>query len=138
MHCPDCGYEVDDTAVFCPQCRFQFRETDDTSGNDDTPFQDTPGHDVEIDESIFEQIPNALSGKELVQMEVQLTAPTLLVVLIISLFMFTVIATIPFTPLTVGGLKFGVTGIVCLLCGLMAGMVFFIICRRSLLRFRYQ
>ena len=24
MHCPDCGYEVDDLAVFCPQCRHHF------------------------------------------------------------------------------------------------------------------
>jgi|WetSurMetagenome_2_1015567.scaffolds.fasta_scaffold16377_2 hypothetical protein len=26
MHCPDCGYEADDLAVFCPQCRHHFPE----------------------------------------------------------------------------------------------------------------
>jgi hypothetical protein len=72
------------------------------------------------------------------QLEVQLKAPTVLVVLIISLFMYTVISTIPFIPITVAGLHFGVTGIVCLACGLFTGIIFFFLARRSLAKFRYR
>jgi len=138
MQCPDCGYEVDDTAVFCPQCRFQFRETHDTPVVPDKAIFDTTVHDGEIDEGIFEQTQNAFSDKEIKQLEIQLIAPTVLVVLIISLFMYTVISTIPFIPITVAGLYFGVTGIVCLACGLFTGIIFFFLARRSLAKFRYR
>lgn len=138
MQCPDCGYEVDVSAVFCPQCRFQFRETDDTPVVPDKTFFDTTVHEGKTDESIFEQTPKAFSDKELRQLEVQLLAPTVLVVLIISLFTYTVISTIPFTPIIIAGLNFGVTGIVCLACGLVAGMVFSVITRMGLKKFRYR
>jgi hypothetical protein len=138
MQCPDCGYEVEDTAVFCPQCRFQFRDTDDRPVVPGTTIPDTTVHYGKIDESIFEQTPNAFSDKELTQLKVQLLAPTVLVVLIISLFTYTVISTIPFTPIIIAGLNFGVTGIVCLACGLVAGMVFYVITRRGLKKFRYR
>ncbi|MDD1683521.1 MAG: zinc-ribbon domain-containing protein [Methanoregula sp.] len=137
MQCPDCGYEVDDTAVFCPHCRFQFRDTDDRPVVPGTPV-DTPVHDVRIDESIFEQTPQTFSDRELKQLEVQLLAPAVLIVLIISLFTYTVISTVPFIPITLAGLNFGVIGIICLVCGLVAGMVFFILARRSLRKFRYR
>jgi hypothetical protein len=138
MQCPDCGYEVEDTAVFCPRCRFQFRETDDSPGFPDTPVPDTPLHDGETDESIFDRKPKRFSDKELMQLKVQLMVPTVLVVLIISLFTYTVISTVPFSPVALAGLSFGVTGIICLACGLLAGIVFFFLARRSLAKFRYR
>jgi hypothetical protein len=138
MQCPDCGYEVEDTAVFCPQCRFQFRETDDTPVFPETTVPDTPVHGVEIDGSIFEQTPTGFSDKELRMLGVQMMAPAVLVVLIISLFTYTVISTVPFSPITLAGLSFGVTGIICLACGLLAGIVFFVLARRSLAKFRYR
>ena len=138
MQCPDCGYEVEDIAVFCPQCRFQFRETDDSPVFPDTTIPDTPVHDEEIDESIFEQTPRGFSDKELMQLKVQLMAPTVLVVLTISLFSYTVISTVPFNPITLAGLSFGVSGIICLACGLLAGMVFFFLARLLLAKFRYR
>jgi hypothetical protein len=138
MQCPDCGYEVDDTAVFCPQCRFRFREIDDTQAFPDTTVPDIPVHEGETGESIFKQAPKAFSDKELMQLKVQLMAPTVLVVLIISLFTYTVISTVPFIPITLAGLSFGVTGIICLACGLLAGIVFFLLARLSLAKFRYR
>jgi hypothetical protein len=138
MQCPDCGYEVDNSAVFCPQCRFQFRDTDNRPAVPGTTFPDTPVHDVGIDESIFEQTPQAFSDKELRQLEVQLLAPAVLIVLIISLFTYAVISTVPFIPITLAGLNFGVTGIICLAFGLFAGIVFFFLVRRSLKKFRYR
>ena len=138
MQCPDCGYEVNDTAVFCPRCRFQFRETSDTPVVPAATIPDTPVPDAIIDESIFEETQKAFSDKELRMLEVQLVQPAILVVLVISLFMYTVISTVPFVPITVAGLNFGVTGIICLAGGLAAGMVFFILARKSLAKFRYR
>jgi hypothetical protein len=136
MQCPDCGYEVDDSVIFCPQCRFQFRKTDTLPVGLDTTIPDTPVHDATSGESFFEETQKAFSGKELRMLEVQLLQPAVLVVLVISLFMYTVISTVSFIPITVAGQTFGMTGIVCLATGLVAGMVFFILARRSLAKFR--
>ena len=137
MQCPDCGYEVDNAAVFCPQCRFQFQETEDAPFPD-TTIPDTPVHDREMDESIFEESQKTFSDKELRMLEVQLMQPAVLVVLVISLVTYTLIGTIPFIPLTIAGLTFGITGILCLACGILAGMVFFFFSRRSLVKFTYR
>jgi len=137
MQCPDCGYEVDNAAVFCPQCRFQFQETDDAPFPDPT-IPDTPVHDREMDESIFEERQKTFSDKELRMLEVQLMQPAVLVVLVIALITYTLIGTIPFIPLTIAGLNFGITGILCLACGILAGIVFFFFFRRSLLKFTYR
>lgn len=138
MQCPDCGYKVDDTAIFCPQCRFRFRDSADEPAAAGDTVMDVRERGVLSEDSIFEETLSGFSDKELMQLEVQLIAPTVLIVLIIPLFTYTVISTIPFTPITVAGLKFGVTGIICLACGLVAGMVFFVIVRRSLRKFRYR
>jgi len=138
MQCPDCGYEVNDTVLFCPRCRFRFRETSNKPVVPDITIPDTPVHDAVIDESILNKTQKAFPDKELRMLEVQLLQPAILVVLVISLFVYTVISTVPFVPITVAGLSFGVTGILCLACGLGAGMIFFVIARRSLAKFRYR
>jgi hypothetical protein len=138
MQCPDCGYEADDAAVFCPQCRFQFREgTGGPAIATDTVIG-LPGRGVVVDESIFEDPQKGFSEKELRLLEVQLIQPAVLVVLLISLFSYTVISTVPFIPVTIAGLSLGMTGVICLACGLVAGTVFFVIARRSLVKFRYR
>jgi hypothetical protein len=137
MQCPDCGYEVDNAAVFCPQCRFQFQETDNAPFPD-TTIPDTTVHDREMDESIFEERQTMFSDKELRMLEVQLMQPAVLVVLVITLVTYTLIGTIPFIPLPIAGLNFGITGILCLTCGILAGIVFFFFSRRSLVKFRYR
>jgi hypothetical protein len=138
MQCPGCGYEADDAAVFCPQCRFQFREGADGPVVVTDTVIDLPERGVVDDESIFEEPQRGFSDKELRLCEVHLIQPALLVVIIISFFTYTVISTVPFIPLTVAGLSFGVTGILCLACGLFTGIVFFFLARRSLLKFRYR
>jgi uncharacterized membrane protein YvbJ len=141
MQCPYCGYEVDDAAVFCPQCRFQFRDVAEEEGNARDRFIKISNRGVTIDESIFEETKKTRKGftkKELRELRVQLVSPAVLVVLIISLFVYTVISSIPIPPVTVAGLSFGVTGILCLACGLLAGMVFFAVTQWSLQNFRYR
>lgn len=132
MQCPGCGYEVDDTAIFCPQCRFQFRKTDTL------PVVDTPADNAKSDESFFEETQKAFSGKELRMLEVQLLQPAILVVLVISLCLYTVISTVPLIPITVAGQSYGMAGILCLACGLVTGILFFVFARSSLRKFRYR
>jgi hypothetical protein len=132
MQCPDCGYEVDDTAIFCPQCRFQFRKTDTL------PVVDTPANNAKSDESFFEETQKAFSGKELRMLEVQLLQPAILVVFVISLCLYTVISTVPLIPITVAGQSYGMAGILCFACGLVTGILFFVFARSSLRKFRYR
>jgi hypothetical protein len=138
MQCPDCGYDADDAAIFCPQCRFQFRDSNHEPAVDTAPFIDPPERGIVADESIFEEPVRGLPARELRLAEVQLLTPAILVVLTISLVTYTVVSTVPFIPLTLAGLTFGVTGILCLACGIAAGMVFFYLSRRSLAGFRYR
>jgi hypothetical protein len=143
MQCPDCGYDADDAAIFCPQCRFQFRDVIEEPIQDTGTVIDMPDRGVIADESILEETQSfatqkAFTDKELRQLEVQLLQPAVLVVLIIALVSYTVLSAVPFIPLTIAGLNFGVTGIICLACGLFFGIVFFFITRRSLLKFRFR
>lgn len=142
MYCPDCGYETDDAVIFCPQCRFQFREA---PGEPVPPDKGTglPGRSITEEESLFE-VPRseaglkAFTGKELRQMEVQLLQPAVLVVLVIALSSYTVLSAVPFIPVTIAGISLGVTGIVCLVSGLVAGIIFFFLARVWLRKFRYR
>lgn len=138
MQCPDCGNEVDDTTVFCPHCRFQFRETEEAPFVPYTAIPEMPARGQKAQERIVQETKKRFSVKELRKLEVQLMQPAFLVVLIISLFTYTVISTVPFIPITLAGLNFGVTGIISLVCGLLVGMVFFFVSRRSLSKFRYR
>jgi hypothetical protein len=143
MQCPGCGYEADDEAFFCPQCRFQFRDVTAGPAATGNTVTDLPERDVITtesiaEESIFEERQKAFTAKELRQLEVQLIQPALIIVLIVALFTYTVISTVPFLPVTLAGLNFGVTGLLCLACGLFSGMVFFFLSSRSLTKFRYR
>ncbi len=144
MQCPGCGYEADDAAVFCPQCRFQFRGIAEEPAPPGDTIIDLPERGIIADESVFEEalIPEegskTFTEKELRQMQVQLIQPSVLVVLIIALFSYTILYTVPFIPLSIAGLSFGITGIICLACGVFAGMIFYFLSRRSLAKFRYR
>jgi hypothetical protein len=143
MRCPDCGYEADNAAVFCPQCRFRFRDIIEEPERDSDTIIDLPERGIVADESVFEEShsgerSHAFSDKELRQLEVQLLQPSVLVVLIIALFLYTVISTVPFIPVTFAGVDYGVAGIISLAGGLIMGIVFFLMSRRSLKKFRYQ
>jgi len=138
MHCPSCGYEVEDTVVFCPQCRFQFRDGAGGQVTAGDTGRDEPVYEGIIDDSIFEEASRGFPKKELLRLEIQLMTPAILVVLLISLSVYTVIGAISFIPVTITGLNFGVTGIVCLACGLVAGILFFVRARSSLRKFRYK
>lgn len=147
MQCPGCGYDADDAAVFCPQCRFRFRNAPDEplfeteESEPEAPVEtvmDLPERGFADDDSISQEAEKAFTGKELRLLEVQLIQPAVLIVLVGSLVTYTVIMDIPFIPLTIGRLSFSLAGIVCLIAGLAAGITFFFLCRRSLRQFRYR
>ena len=144
MRCPDCGYDADDASNFCPHCRFPFRDIieEEPPLAQDT-FIDLPERGIIADERLIEEArPEerdlALNGKELRQLEVQLLQPSVLIVLIIALFSYTVLYNVPFVPLSLAGLNLGTTGIICLACGIAAGLVFYYIQKRLLRNFRYR
>lgn len=144
MRCPECGYDAEDASNFCPRCRFQFRDIieEEPSSLPDT-FIDLPERGIIADERMIEEARpeerlQALSDKERRQLEVQLLHPSVLVVLIIALFCYTILYTVPFVPLSVAGQSLGITGVICLACGLAAGLVFHYLHKRSLRNFRYR
>jgi hypothetical protein len=138
MQCPDCGYEADDDAVFCPQCRFQFRGGVDAPAGAGRTIIDLPERGMIADEDIYEAPPKRLSKKELRLLEVQLLQPAVLVVLIAGIFVYAVISGVPFIPVAIGGLEFGTAGIISFACGLLSGIVFYFFLKRSLVKFQYR
>jgi len=105
---------------------------------------DLPQRGIIADESDYEE-PRPEEGrlqpfteKELVQLNVQLVQPAVLIVLIIALFSYAVLYTVPFIPLPVAGMSINITGIICLFCGIVAGLVFYFLARRSLRKSRFR
>lgn len=144
MQCPDCGYEVQDTSNFCPHCRFQFRNIieEEPPQAADT-FIDLPERGIISDERVLEEprsgeILRTFSEKELRQLEIQLLQPSVLVVLIVALFTYSVLYSVPFVPLSVAGLNLGFTGVISLASGIIAGLVFHFLMKRSLRNSRYR
>ena len=149
MQCPDCGYDADDAAVFCPQCRYQFRDIieEEPLYTADTLI-DLPERGIITDERVLDEdlppnheIPAAeqrFSAKEIVQLDIQLLQPSMLVVLIVALVAYSVLSAVPFIPLTWDGISFSITGLVCLAAGLFSGLVFFLLVRHSLRSSRYH
>lgn len=144
MRCPDCGYEADDASIFCPQCRFRFRDIIEEPDMAGDTIIDLPQRGIIADERDFEEPRpeerrlQAFTEKELVQLNVQLVQPAVLVVLIIALFLYAVLYTVPFVPLSIAGMSIGITAIIGLFCGVVAGMVFYFLARRSLVKIRYR
>jgi hypothetical protein len=144
MRCPDCGYDADDASNFCPHCRFPFRDIID----DEPPlaagtYIDLPERGIIADETMLEETRageklQAFSDKERRQLEIQLLQPSVLVVLVVALFSYSVLYSVPFVSLSIAGLSLGITGIVCLASGLVAGLVFYSVAKRSIRNFRYR
>jgi hypothetical protein len=145
MRCPDCGYEADNAAIFCPQCRFQFRDIiDEEPAYTADTMIDLPERGIVADESVFEEqqhegerLPQ-FSEKERRQLEVQLIQPSVLVVLVIALFTYTTLYMVPFVPVSIAGMSIGITGILALACGIVAGLVFYLLEKRFLRNFRHR
>lgn len=144
MQCPGCGCEVQDASNFCPHCRFQFRdivEEESLTGAD--TFIDLPERGIIADERVLEEprtgeILRTFSEKELRQLEIQLLQPSVLIVLIVALFTYSVLYSVPFVPLSFAGLNLSFTGVICLASGIVAGLVFHFLMKRSLRNTRYR
>lgn len=137
MQCPDCGYHTDDAAVFCPNCRFQFRES---AGYRDEA--EAPVPDATLKRPVFQNfiadLPKRFSKKEIRLMEVHIFQTAVLVVLVVSLFLYSVFGTVEVIPFIVADLNISMTGAICLAGGLITGLIFFFLAKRSLARFRFR
>jgi len=125
MHCPDCGYEADDRALFCPQCRHHFIENDEPA----------PG-EILAGDPLFEEEPTGFSPKELRHLEVELLQPSLFLALIVSAGLFFLVAQLQSLSISMAGLSIAPGAGIALLTGLAAGLLFYYSARHSLRKFR--
>ena len=124
MHCPDCGYEVDDRAVFCPQCRHHFE-----SGEPDP-------QEILAGDPLFEEEPSGFTPKELRHLEVELLQPSLFLVLIVSAGLYFLVAPLRALSISTAGLSIAPGAGIALLIGIAAGLVFYYFERHALRKFR--
>jgi hypothetical protein len=83
MQCPFCGYDsIADEASFCPQCRYQFREPEQ-----DVTF-DTPPSYTARSKSGRKPSGEKFSKKELVELEVRLLGPAVLLMLALAMVFY--------------------------------------------------
>lgn len=125
MQCPNCAYDVDDDANFCPQCRYWFRDESETE-------------ELQQDDDLFEEKPDIFTKKELKQLEIQLYQPTFLLILLISLGFYIVISPLSLFSITVSGIHIATAGGISVLIGLVTGLLFFCLTRRSLRKSRFN
>jgi hypothetical protein len=125
MHCPDCGYEVDDLAVFCPQCRHHFLEHD---GPDP--------QEVLAGDPLFEQETTGFTPKELRHLEVELLQPSLFLALIVSAGLYFLVTPLQALSISMGGMGIVPGAGIALIAGIVAGLLFFYSARHSLKKFR--
>jgi hypothetical protein len=130
MQCPDCSSEVDDAVVFCPHCRYQFKEMEET-GNDQPFPARTPGSKRPAIEK-----PETFTKKEIKQLEIHLLQPALVLVLTVSLFLYIVTPDMSVFQIMLSGQKLELRGAMCLFVGLLAGIIFFLLYRRGVRKFR--
>jgi hypothetical protein len=125
MQCPDCGYEVDDAVVFCPQCRYQFREA-----------QESGCQEIQTEDPLFEDKPTGFSEKELRQLEVQLLQPALFLVVVVSAGLYLLISPLQLFTIYLSGLSIALGAGLSFLIGIAAGLLFFFLARQSIRKFR--
>jgi hypothetical protein len=121
MECPECGYDVEDGANFCPQCRHAFRETGPAFGSlVPDPAVDSPVHAPGNDE-----IPEGFSGKELRYLKVQLLQPSLFVVAGVAITGYLTVPQVQNYSFEAFGHSFPSGGAMCVLAGIVVGGIFY-------------
>jgi hypothetical protein len=124
MHCPDCGYEVDDLAVFCPQCRHHFE-----SGE--------PGpQEILAGDPLFEEEATGFSAKELRHLEIELLQPSLFLALAISAGLYFLVPPLQLITFSMAGMSIAPGAGIAIIIGLGAGLIFFYNERHALRKFR--
>ena len=126
MECPECGYEVDEAANFCPNCRHQFRDGDDVGF--DRPPEDA-GDAAVLPASAAEYyepgIPEKFSGKELQYLKVQLIQPAMTITLAVAVTAYFAFPQVQAVTILVRDYSLPVGGAICLLSGIIVGGIFY-------------
>jgi hypothetical protein len=124
MHCPDCGYEVDDSVVFCPQCRHHFERGE-------------PGP-VEIlaGDPLFEEEPTGFSPKELRHLEIELLQPSLFLAMAVSAGLYFLVPPLQLITFSIADMSIAPGAGIAIFVGLGAGLIFFYRERHALRKFR--
>jgi len=124
MHCPDCGYEVDDLAVFCPQCRHHFESSE-------------PGpEEILAGDPLFEEEATGFSSKELRHLEIELLQPSLFLALAIAAGLYFLVPPLQLITFTLAGMSIAPGAGIAIVVGLATGLIFFYHERHALRTFR--
>lgn len=133
MECPECGFDVDGSANFCPMCRHRFQES---LVDDPLPA----GEQEQAAETTAEPLPDEelekFSGKELQYLKVQLIQPSMIMVAAVALTGYLSVPQVQILSFTFRDSSFPVGGAVCLLAGIVVGGLFYGIMAARLKRFR--
>jgi hypothetical protein len=120
MQCPTCGYEsIAGEAVFCPQCRHQFREPEYEL------IFDSPPHPVPEQRGSRKADGDIFTKKEIRQMQVQLLQPAILVMLSLAAALYLSIGRISELSVTVSSLEIRYGGLLSLVTGAIFAWIFY-------------
>jgi hypothetical protein len=120
MQCPTCGYEsIAEEAVFCPQCRHQFREPEYEV------IFDSPPYPVPEQRGSRKADGDVFTKKEIRLMQVQLLQPAILVMLSLAAALYLSSGRIPELSIMVSTVEVRYGGLLCLFTGAVVAWIFY-------------
>jgi hypothetical protein len=128
MECPECGYDVEEGANFCPQCRHRFPEPepepDILAG---MPVGEVPVLPAYGSEDFSEPATDEerFSGKELQFLKIQLIQPAMLLVAGVALAGYVTVPQLQTVTFAYRNIAVPAGGAICLFAGLIVGGIFY-------------
>jgi len=128
MECPECGYDVDGSANFCPRCRHRFRDPEpepdilaDPMAPGDAPVLPAYGS-----EDFIEPVPEErFSGKEIQFLKIQLIQPAMLLVAGVAIAGYVSLPQLQAMTFAYRDISVPAGGAVCLVAGIVVGAIFY-------------
>jgi hypothetical protein len=120
MQCPACGYDgIAEEASFCPNCRHPFRETES-----DVIFESPPQYLPEP-RPARKSPKEKLTRKEMLQFEVQLLQPAVILMLALAAVFYLSSGRIAELSVSVLSSEIRYGGVLCLIAGAVIAWIFY-------------
>jgi hypothetical protein len=122
MQCPACGYEgIAEDVVFCPHCRYQFREVGEDIYFEDLP---SPAYPARHECAMTDQ---KLSKKEIQLAKIQLLQPVVILILVIAGALYLSSPRVGQLSIMVSTLEIFYGSILCLVTGAVIAGIFYLV-----------
>ncbi len=121
MECPECGYDAEDAANFCPQCRHEFKEPD-------VEFESLPsatGTEEPSSLATPEKNPELFSRKELQHLRVHLLQPSMLMTAGVAITGDVTVPQVRDVSFNALGQTYPAGGALCVIAGIVIGALFY-------------